>query len=94
MTAPRASADNPGMTPSPFFSPTDAHRESATHVADAAKQINPQLAAGARVFHLPIGIAPTIAEELVRVGWTVTQKEHETDKDGTATLVITEGTSS
>lgn len=80
----------------PFFSPKDARRESAAHVAEAAKQINPQLAAGNRVFHLPIGIAPEVAEGLVQAheqgepAWVVTQKPHQTEPDALATLVLTE----
>ena len=82
------------MSPNPFFKPADATRESAAHVAEAAKQINPQLAAGQRVFHVPIGIAPAIADALAGAGWMVVQKDHATDKDGAATLVLTDPTSS
>jgi len=81
------------MSPNPFFKPADATRESAAHVAEAAKQINPQLAAGQRVFHVPIGIAPAIADALAGAGWFVVQKDHATDKDGAATLVLTDPTS-
>lgn len=73
----------------PFYTPADAERESTSHIADAAKQINPQLAAGQRVFHVPIGIAPAIAEALTRAGWSVVQKEHTIEPDGKATLVLT-----
>lgn len=76
---------------SPFYSPADATRESVAHIAEAAKQINPQLAAGQRVFHVPIGLARGIAEELTKSGWIVTEKAHQSDPEGMRTLVLAQG---
>lgn len=73
---------------SPFFSPADAARESVAHIAEAAKQINPQLAAGQRVFHVPIGLSRGITEALVESGWIVTEKTHQSDPEGMSTLVL------
>lgn len=76
---------------SPFYSPADATRESVAHIAEAAKQINPQLAAGQRVFHVPLGLARGIAEELTKSGWIVTEKTHQSDPEGMRTLVLAQG---
>ena len=81
--------------PNPFYSPSDATRESAAHVAEAAKKINPLLAAGQRVFHVPIGLADAIQDGLTEIGWIVTKKPHTPtppdapEPDALATLVLT-----
>lgn len=57
---------------SPFLSPDDTKRKSVEHVAKAAAEINEQLAAGNRVFNVPIGIAEDVAAGLREVGWSRT----------------------
>ncbi len=72
----------------PFLTPDDAKRKSVEHVAKAATQINDSLAAGNRMFNVPIGIAEDVAAGLREAGWSASLRESVENPDNLATVVV------
>ncbi len=57
-----------------FISPQQADENAPQAVAAAAKEMNPLISQGRRVFTVPAGIADAIADELRAETWHVTVK--------------------
>ena len=75
---------------SPFLSPDEARRLAVPHILKAAEQINPLLAAGQRVFHVPIGLGTPLQDAISEKGWSVEQRPYAADPDSQVSLVVSE----